>query len=339
MAVRNLTVSYAPAATVADVLNALLEAFTSTGAFAGVGLGWTQIEDSIAGSSLFVVEAQQPSELKSRMVLEVRHANIAATDYIAFILYESWTPGAPGSGTNPVQALSPSFSSGSSTASRFHRIDLTNGGNFYLDGDDATGLSCTIHSERNGVVNALGHFMSVCSVERSFAEGNLGVNYGVLAFADSGVAQYLVATVTTDTMMWVPPINHAGNSSNSHTPTAATDRAVYVCGAPNQNGVTISGTMHLTGRGDQADTYNGGELVWPLQIANMSTRRLNSFTAPAGSAFGYRGICSELFGYSQGAAIGWQSTVLDDTTGKSFLAYTTDGLDGNTVPCVMVEKA
>jgi hypothetical protein len=339
MAVRNLVVNYAAAATVSDVLNALLDAFTSTGAFAGTGLGFTLLEDSIAGSSLFVVQAQQPGEVKSRMIIEVRYANISATDYIAFVLWDSWTPGAPGSGGDSVQLTNPTLSPTTSTTRRFHLLDLTNGGNFWLDGNDATGVHCVIHSEANSVVNQLGHFIAVCSIERSFAEGNLGVNYGVLAFSDSGVSDYLQADTAAEAIMWIPPINHVGNVSNNVFASPGADQAVYMCMIPVHQDIAVGGTQALTGRGSEADTYNGGELIWPLLIANTSQRRGRDFSAPAGTAFGYRGICQGVFGYSQGAAVGFRSDVLDDTTGQTFLAYTGDGLDGNHVPCFLVDKA
>lgn len=345
MTVRNLVVNYPVSSTVSGVLTALKEAMTSTGAFAGAGLGMTLLEDSISGSNLFVVQAQQPTEPLSQMIIEVKYSNILATDYIGFVVWRGWTPGSPGAGVDSVLSTDISTSSTTSPTGRFHIIDLTNGGNFYLDGEDVTGLWFSAHSDRNiavPVVNPVGHFVSVCSIEKSLAEGNSGVNYGVFSFADDNGSDYLVAQLNSNVILWTPPKNHDGFTDNSVGPHVGTGRASYDATVPLpwRHG-TLGQPNPITGRTSGAqDTYNDGEIIWPIYIGNMTTHRSFGTPVPAGSAFGFRGICHGIFGYAVGALVGWRSIAVDDATSKDFLIYSLDGSSGSgTIPKLAVEKA
>lgn len=337
MAIRNLVVNYPTATSKGVVLNNLMEAFISTGAFAGAGAGMTLLEDSITSDDFFVVQAQQPTEPKSRMIIQVRFHPVTAVDYIWLTLWEIWTPGTPGVGTNSVEVTDPDVSDTTSPQFRSHLIDLTDGGRLYIDTNDVTGLYCTIHSDSNIAVPvnaATGHIFTVCSIEKSFAEGNLGTNYGVFAVADAATARFLGQVDTSiDFMMWIPPVNHLGNNSNSPQPATNRDRAAYALSIPfsSRNGGLRLVTTGRSSAGGSAgvafDTYNDGELSWPLFIGNLGDYASGSVGPPVGAAFGYRGVAHGIFGYPPGALVGWRSQVVDDNTGKKFFVYPTGGVD------------
>lgn len=344
MAAVNLSITYPPASTVSSIMNTLLDAFESSGAFAGAGngLGFTQIEDSIAGSSIFVVQAQQPSEAKSQMVIEVRHANIAALDYLAFVVWESWAAGAPGVGTNSVQVTDPTTSPTTNEEERFHLIDLTNGGDFFFDADDTDGRWLAVHSKANGVENKPNHFVCVCSIEKSSQP-----NYGVLAWHSASIAYYLKSDEDANGCLWIPPVNHIGNNSNTHAPAANLERAAYQCHAPvfAFAGTTDLNTSSICGAAAGAaidDTYNGEDLVYPLYIHNSTSRIQSNIARPAGVAFGFRGFARGIFGFRRGSHTPRRFNLDDIGAGLKYIAYATDPdptLGVASVPRYAVERA
>ena len=320
MAIRNLVVNYPTSTTKGVVLTNLMEALTSTGAFSGAGAGMTLVEDSITGDDFFVVQADQPTEPLSRMILKVEYVFASAVDWIWVTPYEIWTPGAPGVGTNSVNFVDPALSPTTSPDRRSHRIDFTNGGNFYLDCDDTTGLYLGVHSEYNLAVpvqNTVGHKICVCSNQKSSLSGNLGVNYGVIGASQNTTGTYFMNVLNAaNTLFWVPPVNHLGFASNGGSAlSTSTERAAYICSPPFANGIISGNRQTLTGRGGVEitfDTYNDGELLWPMHIMNVGPR--HTTPGPVGMAYGYRGIAHGLFGYGVGALVGWRSTVIDDDT-------------------------
>lgn len=126
MSIVNKVINYSSSATVAGILGALKDAM--------VALGWTVLEDSISGSDLFVVQAQQQSPSNNQQILEFRSFAPSST-YIAIVPWDSWTPGTPGSGGNSVYALDPARNSNSQLDYNYVLLDLTNGGIIFLDGD------------------------------------------------------------------------------------------------------------------------------------------------------------------------------------------------------------
>jgi hypothetical protein len=337
MALRNLQVDYG-AVSVAAVLGLIKDAMLSAGAFSGAGMDFTQVEDSIAGSSFFVVQANQPSEPKSRMILQFIHAVVSTDDYIGVTVWESWSPGSPGSGTNPVMATDILNTPTTSPALRFHELDLTNGGRFYIDGDDVDGRGIAIHSDRGvtpgALVSPAQHYIGVCSIEKSVQP-----NYGVLAWVDAATPEFLSASEFAEHCFWIPPVNHLGNASNAFNPIVTTERAAYQCHAPVFEYSSTESISSMSGRGDKVDDYNSGEIIYPLFIRQLSGRIGLAAVRPVGSAFGFRGVLRGIFGYSRGAAIGFRSTIQDADTLQNFLAYPSTGVSNSITPYYVMPKA
>ena len=324
----NLTITYPAASTVSSILNTLLDAFTSTGIFAGAGngLGFTNppLEDSITGSSLFVVQADQATEPKSRMIIEVRHVVVATLDYIAFVVWDAWTPGAPGSGGNSAQVTDPSVVPADNEESRFHLIDLTNGGKFYLDGDDVDGRWLAVHSEANSVWNNTNHYVCVCSIEKSAQP-----NYGVLSWHRSTTVHFLRPDEDSNGCFWVPPVNHIGNPSDNQGPRVNLGVAGYYCHAPifsytGSFGLQASPICGVVGDAAQFDTYNGDDIVYPLYIHNSSGLAQGGTPRPAGVAYGFRGFARGVFGFRRGAASPTRFNLDDVVTSLKYIAYVGD---------------
>jgi hypothetical protein len=337
MAVKNLELAYPAGSSIADVLAMLRDAMIDD-------LGFTLLEDSIAGSNFFVVQHQAPSEPKSRMILQVRYA-LVTLSYIAFVPWASWTPGSPGSGSSSVQCSNPDVSGATNRTSRFHRLTTGDGGTFYLDGDDTDGrwFAAHSHSVLDGI-SPVHTFVSVCSIESPLGTNN-GVNYGVLSWTNAigtGTSSHAVITATR-MGLWIPPVNHSGNNSNSHTPHIGADRAVYMCTAPVYwPGDSDGFGCGLTGRGDQPDTYNDGAILFPLAIHNSQPAfRASTTTAtrPSGTAFGYRGYARGIHGYNWGAGLSFRSAVQDSLTGSRYLIYPGDPSSVNNTVSYAVKKA
>jgi hypothetical protein len=349
MAVRNLSVAYAPGSTVVQILNALKDAFVSEGAFAGTGLGFTELEDSISGNSLFVVQCQLPAEPLSRMIIEARYSTAPGWDAIAFVVWDQWTPGAPGSGNEQVQSTDPggSYAPTQDPAYRYHRIDLTNGGTFYLDGDDATGLYCAIHSERGvgPTRNPVQHLISVCSIQKSAAQGNFGPNYGVMHWAETTTYNFLGGDGwDVQCSLWVPPKTHEGFGNGVQGWLQAASRGMnYLAMPPNVGWNTWGGESSVSGRTQtDPDTYNNAEILLPIFIGNFSYHRgsnTNWTTPVGGRPMGYRGIMNGIYAYAGGNPVPWRTAITDPDTGNEFYVYSINGADGGWPPKYAVPKA
>jgi hypothetical protein len=325
MAVKNLFITYSGGSSVSDILTLLRDAFVGQ-------LAFTLIEDSIGSDNFFVVKNNVPAVAKSRMVVQARYMQISGTDYVSFVVWSDWTPGSPGSGEHSVQATD-FVTATTNPAMRYHLLNFAAGGAFYLDGDDTDGRWLSVHSVAGATPNPVNTYVSVCSIE-SPSGINLGVNYGLLVWSGGGAAdnRYISPSFSV-TSQWVPPVNHGGFPSNSHFTGWHIDRASYVCHGPLY--ITPDGFARgaLAGRGSSLDTYNGTDLLFPLHI-HQTTSRANLWNAqhtrPAGSAYGYRGVCRGIFGYAYAVNLGFRTPVTDPLTGQQFLIYAGRGAESGT---------
>lgn len=317
MAARNSIVTYLGGVTSGDVLNALMNEL--------VALGWTLIEDSITSDDFFVVQDDKPTDALSRAIFRVGYANISATDYITFTLYGAWAPGAPGSGSNPVGLNDPSQSPTTGTAQRFHLLDLTNGGQFFIDYDDAVGGYLHVASEANAVLNLTRTMMTTCTIKHDTFP-----NYGVLGFGIT-VTYYSELNDLARLCCWFPPQNHVGTVSSGiegirNVLQTANDEAGYCVSPvfahdnPQNPGTFVLGPVEV-------DTYNkdtGVDLAWPLLIGNFDD---TIDSVANGAAMGFRGEMEGFKGIRAGLGVAPRTTI--NVNGKRFLAY--PGEDGASV--------
>ena len=309
MSAKSKTVTYAALATRADVLNALRTELINN-------CGFTSVEDSIAGSSFFIVQNNNPAEPLSRMILRVEGATISAVEYITFCPVYSHTPGSPGTSTNRLNLIDIAQSATTNTATRFHKIDLVLGGNFYIDAEDNGDYFC-VASDVVGAPNVFNGVLTVVclsSIQRSAAEGNLGVNYGHLVSSTSSSAAFNQLITSSLYGCWMTPRSHKGQ-----TPTAAAnyapshtiwhDAAAMLASFTSQTGGGAGGVSNsgVFGFGEGAtyqDSYNpDGRQVLPIVLGIMCPY-IATTVRGANHPFGYRGIAKGVFAFGQNISSG-----------------------------------
>lgn len=327
MAAVNKIISYAAVATVEEVLDALLTAMTTGGA---TELGWILLEDNNDGlngdgshGQFFAIENQKPSLGNSRMILEFRFV-LSVNDYIAVTLWRGpWVATittTKGTGSVSTQSTDATFTVATDRDRRYHRLDLTNGGTFYLDGDDTIGKWLCVHSEFGsptpdaGTRSDCGHFFSVCSIEKD----HRGTGYGVLAFLRDDTNRHFSAWdagTKIQNYYWVPPRDHGGRDSSDidcgNFTAASGEQTRYWAGGPmhrhriTTNGVDLGGMAAL-------DTYNPDDMLFPIHVGNPQT-------GGQGTPAGYRGILHGVFLGRTGWNLAWRSIVVAD--GANYVVY------------------
>lgn len=204
MAILNKVINYSSSATTGGILGALKDAM--------VALGWTVLEDSISGSSLFVVQAQQQSPSTNQQILEFRYF-APSDEYIAIIPWDSWTPGTPGSGGNSVYALDQARNSNAGLSTNYLAVDTTNGGLIFVDGDtDGSIVLVTGGTYENTWTP--GTYLGIFGVLDGKVDGTYP-NYGALLWRRSADLTNITSFMTDDKSVpcFVVPTNEQGTAS------------------------------------------------------------------------------------------------------------------------------
>lgn len=319
MGIENKLVPYAGGLTIKQVLAIFRDLMTSAGAYTTDGAGFTLLLDDIAANDKFFVQANQPTEPMSRMILEFRYASISAVDYITIIPWQGWSGSAPTGGRCVV--VDTSVNGTSSTTSRFHRLDLTNGGLWYFDYDNTDQRWLSIHSEYNNIENGVHTYIGCCSIEST-----VWPNYGLLTWNSGSAAYYLHPTEAANSCMWVTPVNHKGFTSTAYDPDPNNERAGYHCNSPCYSYTAGSAQTAAPMCGPSAetvadDTYNDSDVVFPLFIHNSSLRFAGGQNRASNTAYGFRGALIGISGYRRGYSHPLRSTITDGVTGNSYVLY------------------
>jgi hypothetical protein len=184
----NGSVTYPAGSTLVEVVQILRDYFVST-------LGWTVITDSTPGTASCIVAAQHAGlPVQSQAYIDI----YGLTTNIHFQVQDS--AGNLISETNSAV-----------TTKNGHALDLTNGGRFYIDGDDVGGEWLVIRSTKHlkiPVINAPMILLDLCTVESSDYP-----NFGIITSASASNNQ---GTNLAGAMLyWVTPTGHRGIADNN----------------------------------------------------------------------------------------------------------------------------